>query len=235
VADAVHVFDLAADRLVRTFRGDMGDVTCVTFSPDGRLLATGQDVPGVLLWDVSRLARPLPARDLTPQALSRLWEELSDPDAAVAFRAVWSLAAAPDRAVPFLRAQLVPDRGDAAAFARQVRSRIADLDSGHFPTRQAAQQSLRQMGWRAEPFLREARKQPASAEVAKRLDELLDRLKGRLSAEELRIVRAVEALERCGTVEAEELLQALAAGGPGQVCMDDAGAALGRLKARRSR
>jgi hypothetical protein len=232
VDETVHVFDLASDRLVRSFRGDMGCVSCVAFSPDGRLLATGQDVPGVLLWDVSRLAAPLRRRDVTPQALARLWADLLDPDAAVAFRAIWALAAAPDRAVPFLRLRLVPDRTE-EAFEREARGLIADLDSRHFPTRQTAEGSLRQMGKRAGSLLREARNRPVSAEVAKRLDELLDRLKAGLSDEELQIVRAVEALERSGTKEAQALLAELAAGRAGDITTDEATAALKRVRATR--
>jgi hypothetical protein len=48
------------------------------------------------------------------------------------------------------------------------------------------------------------------------LEELIKRVEAKtLTAEELRTWRAIDLLERLGTVEARELLTALAAGAPG--------------------
>jgi hypothetical protein len=49
----------------------------------------------------------------------------------------------------------------------------------------------------------------------------------------LRLARAVEALERAGTVEARNLLKKLAAGQPGARLTEDARSALTRLAGRR--
>jgi hypothetical protein len=54
---------------------------------------------------------------------------------------------------------------------------------------------------------------------------------GTLTAEQLRVVRAVEALERIGTPEARRLLKTLADGGPGELPTREAQAALDRLAA----
>jgi hypothetical protein len=52
-----------------------------------------------------------------------------------------------------------------------------------------------------------------------------------LSTEQLRLVRAVEVLERMGTPEARGLLRALAEGAPGTLPTREAQAALDRLSA----
>jgi WD40 repeat protein len=228
VGEAVHVFDLAVDRVVRSFHGDMAEITCVAFSPDGKTLATGHDLPGVLLWDVRRLYGRLPAvRNVTPEALNLLWADLADTDAGRAFRAVWSLAAVPKHSVPLLRRRLEPGP-DGATLRQRTEDWIADLDSRQFPKRRAAFESLRELGRTAEPLLREGLKHGPSPEAKKRLNELLDGLSRELTPEELRTVRAVEVLERCGTAAARRLLKELA-GHPDELRRQEARAALTRL------
>ena len=68
-----------------------------------------------------------------------------------------------------------------------------------------------------------------SLETRKRLEHLRGQLIGRvLQGERLRAYRAVEVLERIGTPEAREVLQALAKGAPGALVSQSAQAALAR-------
>src|SRR5262249_56665812 len=117
---------------------------------------------------------------------------------------------APEAAVGFLRGRLRPAAGQTA----NVNKLLADLDSDDFDTRQKASQALAVLGAASEPALRKALGGP-SLEVRLRAEKLLRKLLSQpLPAEELRRLRAVEALEYAGTPAARGLLDALARGAP---------------------
>ena len=83
-----------------------------------------------------------------------------------------------------------------------------------------------------EPALTEALRRPPSLEVRRRVEGLLERLRGeRLHppAERLRAARAVEVLERIGDRAARRHLAALAAGAPQAQLTIEAKSALERL------
>jgi WD40 repeat protein len=48
----IHLWDVPTQRQIRTFRGHDGVLSCLAFSPDGRLLATGSSDTTVLIWDL---------------------------------------------------------------------------------------------------------------------------------------------------------------------------------------
>src|SRR5262249_40853517 len=48
----ILVYDLAAGREIRRFKHIGAEVTCLTFSPDGRQLISGLDDTTLLIWDV---------------------------------------------------------------------------------------------------------------------------------------------------------------------------------------
>jgi hypothetical protein len=92
---------------------------------------------------------------------------------------------------------------------------------------------LGKLGAQAEQALRKAAKDPASAEVARRVTELLTKLKeGAVSGEGLRESRALEVLEGLGTPEAKKLLEELAKGAGGAGLTQQAKAALERMTKR---
>jgi hypothetical protein len=173
----------------------------------------------VLLWDV----RGVQAGAKAEAAV--YWKALADHDAARAYDAVLGLAAAPEAAVALLRGRLRPAR----ALAAKVKDLLADLDSDEFARREKATESLRQLGASAQPALRKAYQSSPSLEVRRRAGQLLDELARRvLSPEELREVRAVEALEYCGTAASRELLETLSRGAPEARLTQEAKAALAR-------
>jgi RNA polymerase sigma factor (sigma-70 family) len=195
-----------------------GSAWSLSFSGDGRRLAAGNGDTTVLVWDVTgRLAvghRLRPAKP-TDAELQALWTDLAD-DAARADRAVWTLAAAPEQALPLLRRGLRSAPGAAETKARIDRC-IADLDNDTFAVREAASAELRRLGEAAEPALRAAATKTASAEVRSRAGQLLDAIRAagdNLTGATLRSVRALRVLAQIDTPEARQLLETLAAGDP---------------------
>src|SRR5205823_1163704 len=107
---------------------------------------------------------------------------------------------------------------------------VKDLDSDNFTKRQKANKALEQLESQARPALEKVLANPPSAEARSRAKNLLERLDGPVAApEDLRMVRAVEVLERVGTAEARDLLARLAKGAAGARLTTEASASLGRL------
>ncbi len=227
--NAVVVWDADTGKELTRFVGHQGPVTALAFTPDGKALASGSDDTTILLWDVARLDRAARAGAvaLAPRQLDELWADLAGDDASKAFEGIRKLAAAPAAALPFLAAQLQPT---APVDPKKLDQLLADLDSEEFEARRAAAEALAKLGDLAVPALEKMQAAP-TLETRRRVEQLLARLTGGvLSAEQLRVVRAVEALERTGTPEARRLLEALAAGAPGALPTRQAQAALERLR-----
>jgi WD40 repeat protein len=222
--DSVRLYELASGEERLRFQGHQGPVRCLAFSPDGKALATGSEDTTILVWGL----RPVPAR-LRHLGHERLWALLAA-DASTAGLAVQALAE-DERSVPFLRGRLAPAKIDSARIARA----IADLGSDEFTAREGAMKALATAGEAALPALRRALAARPSLEVRLRLEGLLERAeKGALSREQVRELRAVEALEQAGTPQARRLLEALAGGDADARLTREAKAALRRVGASRA-
>jgi RNA polymerase sigma factor (sigma-70 family) len=225
----VRLWEVATGRERRRFVGHHGSAKTGAFSSDGRLLATGGFDTTTLVWDVTGLAAVgrLPRLTLTPEQLAGLWSDLAHEDAARADRALWTLVAGAEQSVPYLREQLRPiPAADRAQLARW----IAALGSESFPARQAASRELAALGERAEPALVEILRGAASAEVRRRAEDLLERLRGPVpSLERLRTIRAVAVLEQIGSTEARQVLEGLARGASGARLTQEAAGTIDRL------
>ncbi len=183
----------------------------LAFAPDGRTLATGHQDGTVLLSKV-----PQPADDgagaLTEDERGRLWSDLASEAPARGRTVVERLSHRPADAVALLKARFrPPPQAVDPALAGLVR----DLDSDAFATRDRASRKLREYGAKAEPLLRRELIGASSLEKRRRIERLLAalgqaRVELPLSGETLRGVRAIEVLERAGTPEARQLLQAWA-------------------------
>ncbi len=228
---AVAVWDVLTGKEVGQFKGHDGALSAVAFSADGKTLATGSRDTTVLVWELAALKRaPRLAAALAPKEVAALWGDLVGEDAGKAYHGILRLAAAPKQAVPFLGERLKPA---VPVDAKTLQGFLADLDSKNFKTRDRATKELLKLGGLAVPALQKLLAAKPALETQRRVEALLDRLvAGNLTAEQLRLMRAVEVLERAGTAEARQVLQALAQGAPGALPTQQAQAALARLSGR---
>jgi WD40 repeat protein len=226
----IHLWEIAAGQERCSFPGHQpggGErgafalgVSALAFTPDGRTLISGGGDTTLLLWDVY----PRPQRPA--KALDDLWTDLraNGPEA---FAALGQLIAQGDAACSLLESK-VPVA--AACDRERLRKWIADLDSDQFAVRQRATQELEALNESAVPELRKALAAQPSVEARRRLEDVRRRLESSPSAEGLRSLRAVEALERIGTPKAQVVLQKLAAGAPEARLSQEARASVERLR-----
>jgi hypothetical protein len=220
----IRLLETASGKERARFTGHSGEVTVLSFAPDGRRLASGSYDTTILVWDVTgRLQggrlRPL-AESRSDSELEKLWADLASDDAKRAGRALWTMVAAPDRAVPYPREHLREHlRASAAVKAQMLElpQLLRDLDDHAFAVRTKAKKELARLGVAAEPALRQALAKSPSVEMRRSLEELLKTVEAErqtpLSGERLRAVRALEVLEQVvGTREAREALKSLTAG-----------------------
>jgi hypothetical protein len=226
----VRVWETATLKEVLTLAEEYA--TVVRFSPDGRTLAAGTWGGFVKVWDlVAEGSDPKrPAGDVGDEELGRLWDRLADAEPRAAFTAVCTLAGTGDRAVRLFRGQW---RKPEAADAERVRALIARLGSDRFAEREAATGELTTLGLAVLGPVRQALADRPAPEVARRLEAVLAAAeKARSGPDELRRVRAVQALGLIGSPAAREMLAALAGGPPGAPHVEGAKALGGRFSGR---
>jgi WD40 repeat protein/beta-lactamase regulating signal transducer with metallopeptidase domain len=227
---SVRVWDVIAGKEIGQLKGHGGRIETVAFAADGKTLASGATDTTILLWDTADPLKELakaPTVELPAAEVKTLWGDLARDDAAKAFGGVLKLSAAPRQAVPFLSERLKPA---ARIDPRKIDAWIGELDSEKYAVRQEAAENLLKAGEQAVPALRKVLASRPALETRKRVEQLVDKLtSGTLSAEQLRLIRALEALERIGTPEARQVLRTLAQGAPGALPTREAQAALNRL------
>jgi WD40 repeat protein len=209
--------------------GHTGDVQGITFTPDGKYLLTAGQDGTVLVWDMAWVARMAVVR---PQHRSddELWDDLASRDAAVAGRAVGEWVRRQAAAIERFRRELPPATNpDPAA----VTALVARLDHDDSATRDAAEAEFARLAELAAEALRPVAERSTSAEQRARARRLLDRLGGVVTdPQRLRVVRAVEVVERVGTPDARRLLADWAAGADRALLTREARAALDRFTER---
>jgi WD40 repeat protein len=224
----VRLWDVWTGKAVAAFKGHKGAVCCVTFFPDARTLASSSLDTTVLLWDITKVRRALPKAKADARALARAWSGLAAGKGSDAQGATLALAGAGEPAVKLLAGHLRPV---APVPAKRIGQWIADLDDDDSAVREAAFAKLEDLGPLAALACRSALKGKPSAEVRKRLTELLAKVKPfPTSSEHLRQARAVQALELIGSARARALLKKLAGGAEGAYLTRDAQGALRRLE-----
>jgi hypothetical protein len=216
-------------RLARLERQGLAECG-LAFSPDSQTVATASTDTTVLLWDVLTVTG---RRGPAAKDLGAAWDDLAGPDAERAYRAIGAFAASPDRAVAFLKERLRPAVGPDE---KRVRQLLSDLDSDDFDVREKASAELARLGSAVGPALHGALAGKTTPELRRRVTELLTVLeKGpwRLDTEELRCLRAVQALEQIGTREAREVVAAVARGAESSLLTTESRATLRRLEKAR--
>jgi WD40 repeat protein len=196
-------------------------------APGGRLLASMEWSRPPLVWDVARWSRrAVKPWSPTEAELAKCWSDLAESDPGKAYAALGRLLAAPEPATRLLRERLRPAT---AADPRRVRQLLADLESDEFSVRSAASRELAGLGPQVGPALRAALTDQTSLEARKRIESLLRGFAGPPTGDPLRALRGIQVLERLGSPEAREVLQALSGGAEAAPQTQDARAALRRL------
>jgi WD40 repeat protein len=226
--NAVRVWDVAFAKEAGQFKGHSGDVATVAFAPNGKTVASGSADTTILVWDVTRLKRePKAVVALQAEQLKTLWADLVGADAIKAAQSIRTLTTGAKDAVPFMTGQLKPA---VPIDVKKIDQWITDLDSGNFQKRNKAADELEKIGELARPALKKILDSEPSPETRRRVEPLLEKLiTGTLTAEQLRLVRAIEALEKSGSADARQLLETLAKGAPGALPTREAQDALNRM------
>jgi hypothetical protein len=204
--ETIRLWDTWTGQEAGRFTGHRGAMRSLAFAPDGKALASGGGDGTVLIWDVSGLvpAATKPARKLGRAKLAKCWDDLGGADAARAYQSIVKLAQRPGQAEGLLKNKLT---ANPRVNARRLARLIADLDARKFNVREKASKELATLGRLAEGALTRALEGNPSAEVKRRIQNLLHKLDGTAEdPEQHRLLRAIEVLERLGTREASRLL-----------------------------
>lgn len=215
----IHLWETTTEQERQVFTGHQsgGDergtfaagVAVLVFTPDGRTLISGGGDTTLLVWDVFGSGQHAQTRR-TPKAMADLWADLGA-DAGKAHDAVGALIAAREEAVSFLKGKL---QAATLRDAKRLAQLLADLDSDEFAVRERASHALEALNESAVPHLRKALADNPSAEVRRRLEEILKQQESAPTGDRLRALRAVEVLEHIATPEAQGVLRGLAKGAP---------------------
>jgi WD40 repeat protein len=228
----IQLWEVATGQEVCQLKGHRAAVCSVGFSPDGRKLVSGSRDATMLVWDLGLAFKEKAAQLSVPptsKELDKLWEDLESIDTHKAFSAVSTLTSYPEAAVSLLKDHMkpAPDRH------RRVLQLLTDLGDVDFDVREKATGELRELGRDVVPAIRDALKDPASAEARRRLDELLEGFRQRNREQNpkvLRQSRAIFILERLEIKSARESLRDLAEGGTDSDQTREAQSALRRLQ-----
>jgi WD40 repeat protein len=225
----IALWETATGRELMQLDGHQGDITSLAFSSNGKRLASGGSDTTALLWDLDSL---LPSHEgakneLSEKEIQAQWANLAVTDAAKAYQSICKLSEASDSIVAFLKKNL---KATQAVEVGHIGKLITELDDKEFDARQKASDELEHLGELTVPAVRKALQSKPSAETRRRLEQLLSSIDGRVNlvGERLRILRAIEVLERTRTPEARQLLQTLANGAPGALQTEEAKESLQR-------
>jgi RNA polymerase sigma factor (sigma-70 family) len=233
VTQTVWLWDTATGEELASFSGFKSDVSALAFAPNGKNLVAGLGDGTILVFDISKVrGKPALVVRMDYNQFHAHWTDLGGENAAKAHQALWLLVGAPKESVPFLRDRLKPvTRLDGS----KVRQWITNLDSDKFAVRQAAAKELEKVGEQVRPFIQDAVKGNLTLETQRRLEQILNVVSDTPSPETLRTIRAIMALERIGSPDAQAVLRTLAGGAPGACETEEAKAWLERRSQRTSR
>jgi hypothetical protein len=148
-----------------------------------------------------------PPLELSARELAGLWADLADKDYDKSEAAWHKLAAAGDKALPFLKARLRPIAVPPLD-PKQVEKLLAELDSNRFLTREHATRELMSLGEPAITPLQRLLEKPPSLEAERRARIVLKKVtEPVLTPDRLRALQVLELLEQMRSRKAVALLQ----------------------------
>jgi len=230
----VRLWELATGKQRALFEGHRGAVMSVAFLPDGKTLISGSEDSTGLCWDLTGGGRskPQPSKALTAMEVEAEWQHLQGQDVARAYKALLTLAANPRQALAKLQKELQPaPRLDPKLIAQWIEG----MNDAKFAVREKALAELKKVGEAAWPQLRKVFDNPPSLEAQERVRLLLGNHQDDPFLpvpDRLRVMRALELLERLGTAGARDLAQTLADGAPEAWLTQEAKAMLHRMMAQ---
>src|SRR5205823_9079339 len=98
----IHLWEVATRKEIRRLEGHRGDVTSVSFSLNGRRLATSSEDSTCLIWDIGRIVdagQPM-AKPATAKQIAAWWEDLLSAEPRTAYAAICRLSEAPKEVMP---------------------------------------------------------------------------------------------------------------------------------------
>jgi hypothetical protein len=229
------LWDLQADREAMPLTGFRGQVSAMTFTPDGKELIAMDSEGTRLTWRMALIQRSNRGR-LTPLSdadFAELWTDLVEPDLFRVYRARRHLVADPKRALPLLAQNLKPvPPGD----ADRIKELMKDLSNANAGIRRKVMTELRSkhgeaaLGALTQAFGGQAVNQGvpggnAAVILMQKLGVLYN------TPERARDIKAVHVLEEIGTPETRIVLEKLAKGAAGVGLTTEAKSALDRLTA----
>jgi WD40 repeat protein len=227
--DEITLWDVFAGKKIHSFKVEGNEFYGLALSPDGKMMATSMRDTTILLWDLHSLweAEEKKADPIAADELARLWGDLNGTDAKNGFQAVQTLSTVPDQALALLKKHLKPVPESETKRQAQL---IVDLSSRKYRTRKKAMVELEKLGEMAEVPLRRALSETSDLEMRMRIETLLKKREGAPpSIDVVRVMRAIQLLERLGTSPAKQLLTDLAKGAPEALLTLEATNALTRL------
>jgi len=226
----IHIWDAWTGRELLVLKGTGTYVASLSFTPDGRHLASGLDDGTTLLWDVAPACAAVRQNGsrLTAAVLNEMWKTLADTDPAQAYAAMGKLAATSEQAIALLgqRLQPVPESQQ-----QQIDVLMQQLDSPKYAERESAMRRLASLREAFEDALWQALVADPPLEVYQRLQTILARPLSPLPPDTLRNLRAIRLLEWLDTPDSQRLLTAMAAGAAGARETNAARTALARSSA----
>ncbi|MGL4423797.1 MAG: WD40 repeat domain-containing protein, partial [Gemmataceae bacterium] len=221
----LRLHEALTGRVRLSFPGHTNTLYSIEIAPDSRwIFSASADAP-IYQWDVR--GEVLPAGPpLTAERLQHYWANLKERDAAAALYAIRQFARHPAESLPFLKEQLRPVP---KVNTNLLRGLFMDLQADDYGTRATAQRSLRGQGEEAIGMMKEELRTTTNTETREALSEILQKLLQEPTGEQLRPLRALEALEWMNTPEALALVRLLATGEPDAQITRDAKAIARRL------
>jgi WD40 repeat protein len=210
--EKIVLFEVATGQIRRRFSDAVRETSALAFTPDGhRLVSVSYDTTG-LVWHMNLLALARGRKPASDADLEHAWTTIAEPNARAAYDALLAFASNPERAIALLQNRLRPIPMVGAATFDRI---LADLEDEKFLTRERAANELEKLARVGVAAIRARLDKAKSREAKVRLTQYLDKYDSpKMTADELRSLRALEFLEHAGTPAALSLIAELSSGEP---------------------